>query len=108
MMTIYCFCNIIEDKNMCYNCGCLLPKDNMGSENNITDKTFSEMARKKNKDIVTVQHEVLHMLESDKITDADVEAMFGTASKVWGQSVIEAKQNTKELLKQVLKHKDHQ
>lgn len=92
---------------MCYNCGCLLPDDNMGSDQNITDATFEELAKKKDKSVDEVKHDVLHMLEEDTISDTAVEEVFVAASKVWGQSVAEAKKNTKELLRQVLKHKPH-
>ena len=33
---------------MCYNCGCMDPKDQMGSEDNITDETFEKAARASN------------------------------------------------------------
>lgn len=36
------------DKNMCYNCGCMDPKDPMGSEDNITDETFAKASKASN------------------------------------------------------------
>jgi hypothetical protein len=30
---------------MCYNCGCGMPNNNMGKEDNITNKTFEQAAR---------------------------------------------------------------
>ncbi len=30
---------------MCYNCGCMDPKDAMGHDDNITDETFEKAAR---------------------------------------------------------------
>jgi hypothetical protein len=85
----------------------MIADDNMGSDDNITNKTFSEIAKKKNKSVDEVKHDVLHMLDEGKITDSDVEQMFVVASKVWGQSIEEAKKNTKDLLQDVLKHKAH-
>lgn len=85
----------------------MLPDDNMGSDDNITNTTFAELSKKKKKPADELKHDVLHMLESGKITDPDVEDAFVKASHVWGQSVEEAKKNTKELLQQVLKHTPH-
>lgn len=31
--------------NMCYNCGCGIPNDNLGDPRNITDKTFEDAAK---------------------------------------------------------------
>lgn len=92
---------------MCYNCGCMLPDDSMGSEENITNKKFEDLAAKKGKSVDDVKHDVFHMVESGKITDPDVKTMFSKASEVWGQSEQEAEKNTRELLQQVLKHKVH-
>lgn len=92
---------------MCYNCGCMLPDDPMGSEDNITNKVFEKLAAKKGKPVDEVKHDVFHMVESGNITDPDVKTMFITASKVWGQSEQEAEKNARELLQSVLKLKAH-
>jgi hypothetical protein len=33
---------------MCYNCGCVMPNNDMGNPNNITNKTFEEAAKAMN------------------------------------------------------------
>ena len=88
---------------MCYNCGCMLPDDPMGDDRNIINKTFDELAKKKGKTTDEVKRWALDMLEKDEEFDADLEEMFVQASKAWGQPVSEAKNNTKELLKETLR-----
>ncbi len=88
---------------MCYNCGCMLPEDPMGHEDNIVDHTFEVMAKEKNKPVAEIKQWVLEMLEKGDITDPAVVAMFEKASKAWGQPVKEAEQNTKILLIETLK-----
>jgi len=34
-----------EERDVCYNCGCGKPDDDMGDPKNITDKTFEEAAK---------------------------------------------------------------
>ena len=87
---------------MCYNCGCSLPDDNMGSDDNITTKSFEHIAKEEGKSVEQVQKEVYQMLKNGRITSSHVTEMFIKASKVWGQSIEEAEKNTKELLEQQL------
>lgn len=87
---------------MCYNCGCMLPDDPMGHEDNIVEEHFVSLAEKKGKSKKEIKAWVLDMLEAGKVTDADVQEMFDKASKAWGQSGKEAEYHTKELLKDTL------
>jgi hypothetical protein len=91
---------------MCYNCGCHIPDDPMGSDDNITNKTFEQIAKKEGKTVHDIQMAVYNMLEHDEITDPNVIQMFEAASRAWGQPIDDAKKYTKELLKNVLKIKD--
>lgn len=82
---------------MCYNCGCQIPDDDMGHQDNITNKTLDEMAKKMGKSMHDIQHELHDYLEK-KGDNKEFEEMFEKAASAWGQSVDEAKKNTKELL----------
>jgi hypothetical protein len=88
---------------MCYNCGCLLPNDPMGSDDNITNRTFEHIAKEQGKSLRNIQKDVYNMLKVNKITNKHVDEMLLKATKVWGQSLEEAKKNTMELLKHELK-----
>jgi hypothetical protein len=88
---------------MCYNCGCMLPDDSMGHDDNIVNQTFERLAEEKGKSADEIKRWVLEMLEKGEITDPDIIAMFDKASKAWGQPVQEAERYTKELLKDTLK-----
>lgn len=88
---------------MCYNCGCHIPQDDMGSEDNITDSTFEALAKKIKKTPEETKHYVLRLLESGETTDPHVEEIFVRASKAWGQAIPDAKKYTLELLKETRK-----
>jgi hypothetical protein len=89
---------------MCYNCGCHIPEDNMGSADNITDNTFEHLAEHWGKPILEAKKAVYQYLlgENPKLSDHDkehIEEMFTKAAKAWGQPIEEAKKNATELLK---------
>jgi transcription termination factor NusB len=93
---------------MCYNCGCGNPHDDMGDIDNITVQTLYEFAMANNTKIEKIKIYVLNKLENEllekkKTHDPALEEMFTKAAEAWGQSVIEAKKQTYNLLKQELK-----
>jgi hypothetical protein len=91
---------------MCYNCGCLLPDDDMGSVDNITNSTLDHIAKEENKTRQQVMLELATILESNQeITNPHFIEMFEKASKAWGQPIPEAKKNTLDLLKDQLSNK---
>lgn len=86
---------------MCYNCGCLLPQDDMGNSKNITDLTFSQIAEKLGKTEKEIKELCLSYLNGENIGEeetGEIEKMFDEASKAWGQAQEEAKKETKKLL----------
>lgn len=48
---------------MCYNCGCLDPKDNMGDGANITDETFEKAARASHQTVEEAMENIFEMLK---------------------------------------------
>ncbi len=91
---------------MCYNCGCQNPLDNMGSDDNITEKTLIHLSEHWNKSLGETKEELFNLLQSNdpKLEeDRDLQEMFTKAAKVFGQSVEEAKNETHKLLKRQLK-----
>lgn len=91
---------------MCYNCGCGIPEDSMGHDDNITEITLEKLSKKIGKDLHETKHYLLFVLETyfeknkDLIKeDKDLEEMFEKASKAWGQDVEIAKKETYKLLK---------
>lgn len=84
---------------MCYNCGCQIPDDDMGSKDNITNKTLEDTAAKLGKSVHDLKHEVFEYIETKSNNNKDFEDMFEKAANAWGQSIDEAKKNTHELLK---------
>jgi hypothetical protein len=91
---------------MCYNCGCHIPDDNMGSDDNITDSTFKHLADHWGKSEAETKKKVFEILGKDLKdgsneidTDHHLKEMFEKASNAWGQSIKEAKKNTHDLLK---------
>lgn len=91
---------------MCYNCGCFNPQDDMGSQDNITEQTLTNLASHWGKPITETKQMLYSMLDAQdqKLEeDAYVKEMFIKAAKAWGQSVGEAKKNTLQLLKDGIK-----
>ena len=89
---------------MCYNCGCHMPQDDMGSADNITDQTLSDLAKKWDKSLPETKETLLTLLETpNSKLEPFMEEMFSKAAKAWGQSVEEAKKNTLNLLKTEVK-----
>lgn len=87
---------------MCYNCGCRVSDDDMGSGDNITESTLGHLAEHWGKDLTQTKKELLSLLltNSPKLEqDTHLKNMFEKASHSWGQSVEEAKKNTASLLK---------
>lgn len=82
---------------MCYNCGCFNPNDNMGSDDNITNSTFEDLAKKKRKSADELKDSVQSSLEKNVPTE--IEDSFTKAANAWGQPIEEAKFNTLKLLK---------
>jgi len=66
--------------------------DNMGNDDNITEKTFEKVDKEK-------VYEYLTQNSPNK----EFDQMFEKAAKAWGQPVEEAKKNTLSLLKRQLK-----
>lgn len=48
---------------MCYNCGCGVLDDPMGSDKNITEKTFEEAAKASNQDVQTAKRNTFEELK---------------------------------------------
>lgn len=86
---------------MCYNCGCTIPDDNMGSDDNITEKTLHDLSHTWGKGIDETKRELLSVLTKDdpRLKEDPLKSMFEKAASSWGQSVEEAKKNTASLLK---------
>lgn len=77
--------------------------DPMGHPENITNSVLENLAKKWVKSFDETRRIVLESLENDKADEnPDIKDMFLKASKAWGQSIEEAKANTKDLLKQEL------
>ncbi len=94
---------------MCYNCGCEMPDDPMGHQENIITQTFTTIAGTMGMDPHALMLKVMHDLESQLADptyelEPDIENMFEKASQAWGQPIEEAKKNTLALLKKTLKH----
>lgn len=49
--------------NMCYNCGCEMPDNDMGDSKNITNKTFEEAANAAGQSPEEAKKNVLHLLK---------------------------------------------
>lgn len=93
---------------MCYNCGCHIPDDNMGSPDNITTSTFKHLGEHWGKSDHDTKLAVYNHLigNSADLSDHDkehIDEMFEKASKAWGQSLEEAKKNAQSMLKSELK-----
>lgn len=91
---------------MCYNCGCHIPDDNMGSDDNITNSTLKHLAEHWGKSEMDAKKRLFEMLDKDLSqgtsevdSEPHLKEMFEKASNAWGQSIKEAKKNTHDLLK---------
>lgn len=89
---------------MCYNCGCALPDDDMGHQDNITNKTFENLAKEMNSTCESVKNEMKSWLEKELVGDHTknlyFEKVFNRASQAWGQSIEDAKKETLKLLRE--------
>ncbi len=48
---------------MCYNCGCLMPDNDMGKPTNITNKTFEKVAREWGQSVQEAKANTLDLLK---------------------------------------------
>lgn len=90
---------------MCYNCGCQNPEDNMGDVNNITEGTLKHLSEHWGKSLQDTKLTLLKLLETqDKqlVEDEHLKQLFEKAAQAWGQSLDQAKENAKYLLKKQL------
>jgi hypothetical protein len=91
---------------MCHNCGCGVPQDDMGNPENITDNTLTNLGQAwGGMALADVELLVFNYLQGQRPDDAkvhDLEHMFESASKAWGQTVDEAKAETLKTLKREL------
>ncbi len=75
----------------------------MGHPENITNSVLETLAKKWGKSLDETRQMILKSIEDNKVDEnPDIKEMFIKASKAWGQSIDEAKENTKDLLKQEL------
>ena len=80
-----------------------MPDDPMGHPENVTNEVLRTLAKKLDKDFDETRRMVLTALEENKVDEnPDLKDMFEKASKAWGQSIEEAKENAKDLLSQEL------
>ena len=52
-----------RETNMCYNCGCEMPDNDMGDRKNITNKTFEEAANAAGQSPEEAKKNVLRLLK---------------------------------------------
>lgn len=91
---------------MCYNCGCHIPQDDMGSPDNITEQTLAHLAKHWDKTLPETKEELYNLLQTNDPElkqDHHLKQMFEKAALAWGQSIKEAYKNTHNLLKSELK-----
>ena len=48
---------------MCFNCGCMDPKDQMGSDDNITDETFEKAAHASHQSVEEAMQNTMDVLK---------------------------------------------
>jgi hypothetical protein len=48
---------------MCYNCGCGMPNDKMGHQENITEETFEQAAKAMDQTVEEAKQETLKLLK---------------------------------------------
>lgn len=85
---------------MCYNCGCHIPQDNMGHDDNITTHTFHHLAEEWKVSDAEAKKITLDFIKGNDASGHEdrLNEVFEKAAKAWGQSVDEAKKNTLDLL----------
>lgn len=79
----------------------------MGNPKNITESTLTRLSQHWNKSLEDTKKELLNLLDThDKRLEEDqhLKTMFSEAAKSWGQTLEEAKKNTRELLKSQIKN----
>ncbi len=99
---------------MCYNCGCELPKDDMGQGHalkdpngrSITDQTFDVLAAQTKKSAEEVKKLALNQLEGKSNDQVLSDLLMKNAAESQAMTEEEAKVNTKKLLEKVL-HQAH-
>ncbi len=70
---------------MCFNCGCHIPQDNMGSVDNITEDTLKKLAEHWRASVEETKIKLLNLLKDDQIDkDLYLKDMFEKAGKSWG------------------------
>lgn len=90
---------------MCYNCGCGNPHDDMGHPHNITRHTLEHLAADFGKSEEEMRKIMLAYTAGQKGEfDDKLEKVFSEAAVAWGQSVDNAKQETKKQLEKEAKH----
>ncbi len=56
---------------MCYNCGCGMPDNEMGSPKNITNKTFEEAAKAAGQSVEEAKKNTLELLKQQTAKDEE-------------------------------------
>ena len=76
-----------------------MPDYKMGSDDNITNKTFEELAKKLNKSLEETKLYVLYALENQGVDkDQNLKGLFEKTGKSWGQKPEEAKREVLQML----------
>lgn len=91
---------------MCYNCGCGLPDDDMGSTDNVTGQTIKQLAKEWQKSEPETKSVLLEWAENSTSHPHDPEllSLVQKASNTMGQTVEESKHNIIALLKSEAKN----
>jgi len=50
---------------MCYNCGCGMPKDDMGNPQNITEKTFEQASKASGQSVMEAKKHTFEQLKKE-------------------------------------------
>ncbi len=88
---------------MCYNCGCDMPDDNMGNDDNITNHTFHHLAEKWGKTEEEAKKIVLAAITDNRVDESEeLSEMFTKAAAAENQTIDEAKKETEKLIKKTL------
>lgn len=100
---------------MCYNCSCGLPDDDMGAGHalsdpdgkSITDHTFHHLAadwKMSDNEAKELVYQMLTGQKKDSAKEQFMEHLYEEAGKSQGMSVEQSKDETRTLLKIVLRH----